>query len=122
MITINEQSTGRVLLTFRDDNNNLIVPTTLQYAITDSVSGVAVVALTSLSPTASTYDLIITAAQNAIIDDTQDTEERVISVVFTYTGGSQATGEYRYLVKHLQVFAPASPPPDGGYDDGGVWT
>lgn len=121
MITINERSTGRVTLTFMDDSNQLVVPATAQYAITDATSGTFVVALGNFSPapTGATYDLIVTADQNAIIDGDQDAEERIISVVFTYSG-KQATAEYHYLVKRLKVFAATGTSQDG-YDDGGTW-
>ena len=105
MIIINEKTTGSIPLTFSALVNGVVTavtPDTLQCSIIDAASGTVVRALAAVSPapSASTYDLAITAAENSIQNVAHLQEIRIVTVIFTYSGG-QATGEYRYAVRNL---------------------
>lgn len=83
-IPVNEKSTYLINLVFKDEAGNLIAPNTATYRIDDVDSGTAILAETTFIPSSSSHDLIVTAAQNAILDATKDYERRLVTVKITY--------------------------------------
>jgi hypothetical protein len=100
METVNEESVAVVTAIFMDEDDNLVTPSAASYQVDDLATGTSLIAETAFTPTSGTYDVIIPAAQNAIIDTTRSYETKVVTVSFTYGTGS-AYAEYRYRVKNL---------------------
>jgi hypothetical protein len=99
---VNEKSTSLLTFSFFDEIEAAVAPTTVQYRIDDLHSGTAILALTTLTgPFTATLDIVITSAQNALVLQTHTFEMRLVTVIFTYGGSKQGTGEYKYLVKNL---------------------
>jgi len=103
---VNEKSTALLTLSFFDESELAVSPSAVTYRIDDAASGTAILALTTLTgPFSTTKDIVITSAQNAIINNTHSFEMRIVTVEFDYSGGKHATGEYKYMVKNLSGVA-----------------
>ena len=100
METVNEKSVCVVTPVFTDEDKNLVTPTAASYRVDDLATGAAVVASTSITPVTGTYDIVIAASSNAIIDTTRSYETKVVTVNWTFGTGT-ANAEYRYRVKNL---------------------
>lgn len=102
MIIINEKSTLVLRLGFKDGSAQAVVPTAGRYRIDDVNSDSQILDWTDFTPSASTHDLTITSAQNAIISNALESEKKLVTVDVTYgTDGKKITGEYIYIVKNL---------------------
>ena len=107
MIQVNERSTAVLSMTFTDETKAPVIPTSARYCVLDELSGTVLSGWTSFTPTVASYDLTISQDNNRIIDDSRDTEVRIVTVVFEYYYGSkQCTGEFRYEVKNLTSVPP----------------
>jgi len=99
----NESSTTTVLLKFTDYDNVPVVPLTCSYRVDDRTSGQSVIVDTPLYPIITMYSLVIDAADNDLINQANQSEERVVTVEYTYAGGVK-TDEYVYILKNLQFY------------------
>jgi len=99
-LTINDRTTLVLTLTFRDEDDALVVPTAATYRIDDVLTGSVVKARTSLTGLASSMELEITSAQNAAIGEAT-LQERVVTVEFDYGASRHGSDEYRYYVRNL---------------------
>jgi hypothetical protein len=100
-LTINERSTMLLPISFKDENGVLTVPETAVYRIDDPASFTAIVPRTAL-PLESSQNIEIRPDQNRIIDEQSTSEERVVTVDWTYHNNlRRGTDEYRYRVKNL---------------------
>lgn len=104
---VNQGSTYILGLTFRDEGNNLVTPSSARYRVDveggNAVTGNNSTAWVSFTPTGNTYDLVITANQNALANNTVDREERIVTVDFTYSpDGYKQPTEYRYMLVRLK--------------------
>jgi hypothetical protein len=101
-----EGSTYPILLEFVDGNNNAVTPSAARYRI-DNVGGNSITgnnanAWVSFTPSGNTYELVITANENAVANANNRREERTVTVEFTYGANSyKQTGEYRFMLKNL---------------------
>jgi len=103
MKVINENTTLVVALSFTDEDEEAVIPNSAYYSLYDVASGTAIVERTAFSPAAATHDLTITAAQNAILDDTLDVEKKRLTVEIQFgTDNKAAVDEYIYAVKNLE--------------------
>lgn len=100
METVNEESVAVVTVIFMDEDDNLVTPSAATYKVHDLATGTELIASTAFTPSSGTYDVIVPAAQNAIIDTTRSHETKVVTVSFTYGTGT-ANAEYRYRVRNL---------------------
>lgn len=102
MDTVNENSTSYVAVDFRDKRNRLAVPTAVSYRIDCLTTGAQVKPWTAIDPAAS-VEIVITAAENAILGG-NERERRVVSVIAAYGLGSedQASDDFSYDVLNLQ--------------------
>lgn len=98
---INESTTLLVDVSFWDEDGVAAIPSSATYRIDDVYSGTVIQAATSMGSMAATITVEITAAQNALIDATQNKEERIITVDWRYGSNRRGTDEYRYVVKNL---------------------
>ncbi|GIW77904.1 MAG: hypothetical protein KatS3mg104_2967 [Phycisphaerae bacterium] len=96
----NEDSTGQIVVTFKDENGDLFVPSSVTYRIDDVYSGQPVVGETSVSP-ASVVTITISPGDNVIINDDRASELRRVTVKAAYNGG-QIVDSVDYRVKNLK--------------------
>jgi hypothetical protein len=101
---IKEQNTYRVRASFKDDTGAAVTATSGSYRVDDITGGVVteVIANTSLIPTTTYYDIIIPASSNAILDQSHDEEERLVTVQFMYGASRRGAGEYEYTIQNLR--------------------
>jgi hypothetical protein len=106
METINEKSTYVVTATFKDENGILTTPTACSYNLYNLTSAYSVLTNTPVTVSASSHDFTISSDQNAIRRTVNDYEQMIITIDFTYDGGSKrGTAEYRYLIKNLKALS-----------------
>jgi len=100
MLSITEQSTGYLTVSFYDKTGALAVPSSATYRIDDKDTGQAVRASTALTP-ASAIEITLTKADNTILNDAGRNEERRVTVISVYSATDQVTDEYIYKVINL---------------------
>jgi len=103
---VDEGSSSVLTITFTDRNGNLQVPFNAVYRIDEATQeggfDSEVRADTAVPSLASPCDLALTPADNAIVDQTRAFEERVVTVVSTYSANDVKKDEYRYRVRNLR--------------------
>lgn len=100
LFSVNERTTLVLTLSFKDEDGVAVVPATATYRIDDVLTETAILAATPLTGLASSIEVEITSAQNALISGVA-LEERIVTVEFTYGAGRRGTSEYRYNVRGL---------------------
>lgn len=100
----NEESSGYIVWTFRDKNKVLSTPTAIEYKIHNKADNTAILTTTAISP-ASSVEILITSVQNAILDQTLEYEEHVMTITASYGLGDQIVEEAVFKVKNLQFVA-----------------
>ena len=105
---VNERCQCKLKLTFYDENNVLLIPTTLSYNIKDMYSDTTIKTVTTVSPSTSSYTITITSAENAILDNTLMVEKRKVTAQW-YSGTTLVgTADYEYdLVNKFYVLLSA---------------
>ena len=107
MKLVNERTSVILLMKFTDENKLAVVPDSGEYQITDELTGTVLTSWTSFSPTATSHPLAINQTNNRILDDTNESEVRIVSVVTQYSGSTkQCTEEFKYEVKNLVCVPP----------------
>ena len=98
---INEGSSCTLVLTFKDDYGALVTPDSATYKIDDVRTETSIVGETIIPVNSSSYDLLITAAQNAILG--QGNENHEVTIKFTYSGGLKTgTASYLYEIDNFR--------------------
>jgi hypothetical protein len=95
-----EKSTAVLTVSFKDENGNPVTPSSGSYRIDDVASGEEVTADTPFTPVGSSHDIEITPAENAM-QGTGLSEDRRVTLSFTYSGTKQGKAEYIYRLKNL---------------------
>lgn len=103
---ITEGTSAVLTLKFTDERGRAATPSAGRYQISDLLSGSTITDWTPFTPSTSSYDLSITAAENTVLDSSKPEEVRVISVILTYTGSRQSTGVYQYGLTPMQAYPP----------------
>lgn len=98
MDIVNEGSAFSIQVTFRDQDGNAIVPTSIQYRI-DNEDGTELKGATSVSP-ASTVEILITENETRILDPRNGMEKRYLLIEFTY-GTKKGKELYVFGVRNL---------------------
>jgi hypothetical protein len=101
MESVNEGTTSILILTFKDENGDPVIPLSGTYRIDDLDSGTGITGDTGFTPSLSTYNLVIGATANRILSGAAEKELRRVTVTFQYGASGQGTGEYFYEVKNL---------------------
>jgi hypothetical protein len=104
MEIVNEKSTCILTVSFKDEDGAAVVPSSGNYRIDvlnadgtySQVKGDA--ALPSL---AAEVDIEITDEENAMLDPAVNSEQRVVTVTFSYGTGKAGSAEYFYRLKNL---------------------
>jgi hypothetical protein len=102
MLTVNENTTLVMALGFTNEDLAPVVPGASQYRLDDVSPGAEILGWTDFLPEEDTHDLIITAAQNAIINSALAVEKKRLTLKLTYSDDhKEATAQYIYAVKNL---------------------
>ncbi len=99
---INESSSCKITLTFRNENNELFTPTMGTIKIIDVKSGTVIREALAFTPTSYSYTFTVSAYENRILNRKNIIETRKVYITFTYSGTLQGTDEYDYEVRNLK--------------------
>ena len=97
----NELQTIYLYVSLIDQDGNPVVPTEVTYRVDDVASGQNIVPDTVIYPTASEFTIRIAPDENYIVEQSNQFEERVVTVIAKYNT-DQKTAEFRYLLRNLQ--------------------
>lgn len=100
LATVNERSTSYLTITFKDKDGNLAAPSSATYQINCMTTGTEIKADTALGG-GSSVEVTISAAENALIDQTNRLERRRVTVDASFAGGQEHHEEFDYYVKNL---------------------
>lgn len=106
MYQVNEHDEFELTVTFRTAAGVLAAPTTISYRI-DAADGTEILDDTAVTPTATSVVLTLGYDANAILDDTLEFEDHVVTLTAGYgTDGNgdprQVTRQFQYQVKNLE--------------------
>lgn len=99
-----ERTTFVITVSFTDEDDNPVTPTTATYRLDDKESRTTIISSTSIGSPSSSVDIVITSDQNFIIRSRKEYEIRRLTVEFDYEGSggpSHGTAEYRYKLVNL---------------------
>ena len=99
--TVNEESSAFLTVSFYDKNDELTTPNSAQYHLHCLTNNTEVRAWTALSP-ASVIEIGLDADDNAIIDQWNHTELRLVTIEAYYGASDKLTTVFKYLVKNLR--------------------
>lgn len=103
METVPERSRKSYRVSFRGDDGEPVIPSTVRYRVDDEESGTELVAWTTVSP-ASRVTISIPASANRILDDDNTREVKVLTVQSDASTDDQQSQEERYQVMNLSGF------------------
>lgn len=103
MKTINEGSTGRLILRFYDKYGRGIVPESVRYRIDDVDSNDEVREWTEITPESYEHTLLLTRTDNDIIatSGNPEYERRRVTIEYIYNTDEYVTDEIYYRVRNL---------------------
>lgn len=97
---VNEGSTSVLSISFYDENGSAIIPYSVDYRIDDE-SGEEIKKNTSVTP-GETVEITISSTENRILNKSKPIEKRIVSVKYTWSGGSKVGYDhYEYIVRNL---------------------
>jgi hypothetical protein len=99
---INEGSTAWLEVAFLDRDGLPETPVGVTYRIDCLTNDSEVTADSSLSP-GSSVEVVLSAADNQMIDETKETEHRRVTVTATYGAGQAHIERFDYLVQNLRA-------------------
>lgn len=99
--TLNEGSTGYLTVAFTDKDGAAATPSTVSYRIDCMTNGQEVKDDTAVTP-ASSVKIELGAADNAIIDQANPFEKRIVTVTADYGVDDACVDEFIYAVKNMQ--------------------
>ncbi len=101
MDEINDQNTCILAVSFKDENGDPVTPSSGKYKINDFASGSVIKPETSFIPSGSSHNITISSAENKIINESKETETRIVTVIWTYDS-KKGTAEFIYKIKNLK--------------------
>ena len=110
MDEINERTSYTLTISFYDEDNVAVVPTTAVYRIDDVTTGTEIRSSTTCgSVMATSMDVLITHDENSMVAENHTYETRRVTVEFTYGSPTKhGTDEYLYKVRNLPGVSTAS--------------
>lgn len=96
MTTVNEGSTAYLTANFKDKDSVLAAPTTISYRIDCLTNGSEVKDDTAFTPAASSIEIELTKTDNALINQANYAERRLVTVTGTYGDDDEIIQEYEY--------------------------
>ena len=100
ILTVTEQSTAYLTVSFYDKADALAVPVSVTYRIDDANTGASIRAATSLTP-ASQIEITLDKNDNTILNTNAKYEHSLVTVISVYGATDQVTDEYVYTVLNL---------------------
>ena len=97
---VNEKTSAYLTVAFLDKAGVAAIPASVTYRIDCLTTGTAILADTSLTP-ASSIEIAITPAQNAILSDGNASETKRITVKASYGVSDGVNAQYDYTVTNL---------------------
>jgi hypothetical protein len=98
---VNESSWAQATVSFFDENGNAFTPATVDYKIDCLTTGKAIQPWTTAGVPSAVMTIAITASQNAIINEGNSTEEKLLTVRANFGMPTQFTSQYEYQVENL---------------------
>lgn len=98
---VDEGSTSELTVEFKDKDGQPAAPATLTYRVDCLTNDQEVRGDTVLTP-AATVTIKLTPTDNAIIDQGNDVEERLVTVKAGYGADDAENRDYRYAVRNLK--------------------
>jgi len=98
---VNEESTAYLTVTLLDKDGAEEAPSSATYRIDCLTNGQEIRDDTALTPAAS-IEITLGAADNAIINQENTTERRLVTVTASYGADDELNDEYEYNVKNLR--------------------
>ena len=96
MTTVNEGSTCYLDVSFKDKEGVLAAPTSISYRIDCITNDEEIKDDTVFAPPASSIEIEIDSTDNAIIDQDNNSERRLVTVTGTYGAEDKIVEEYEY--------------------------
>ncbi|MCK5613136.1 hypothetical protein KAR91_65285 [Candidatus Pacearchaeota archaeon] len=101
MTTVNEGSTCYLDVSFKDKDGVLAAPTSISYRIDCITSDQEIKDDTDFGAPAASIEIEIDSADNAIIDQANNSERRLVTVTGTYGAEDKIVEEYEYDVMNM---------------------
>lgn len=98
---VNEGSTAYLTVTFLDKDGNQAAPTSITYRIDCLTTGTQVKGDTVVTPAAQ-VEITLGADDNAIQDQTNENEERLVTIEASYGASDGVKDSYRYILRNLK--------------------
>lgn len=99
---IKEGSSEPLTITFKNEDGDLVVPTSVTYRIDDVSTGQSILADTNYPTPTSTITITILPAYTAILNQTNLSELREVTVKSTFAGGKAQNLSIPYEVVNLR--------------------
>jgi hypothetical protein len=96
---VDDKTSARLAVSLYDFDDVLALPTLLSYSIHDGDTGTEIRAETAITP-ASSFTIALNAADNTILDNVKDFEERVVTVNAKYGPSDELHGAFEYKVRN----------------------
>lgn len=100
MLLVTEGSAVELSAAIRGDDGSLVAPTTIKYRLDCETTGQSITAWTTLTPETIT-PIPILATANAILDDSNSYEDRVVTVMTNEGLANQQVQVQKYRVENL---------------------
>lgn len=100
MRKVNEGTAATLTVKFKDQAGDPLVPTAISYTIWCETTGTSVLGSTAVTAAAS-VSIVLTGANNAIINAANASETKLVTLSVTLPGSLPQKGEYRYRVMNL---------------------
>ncbi len=101
MTTVNEGSTCYLDVSFKDKDGVLAAPTSISYRIDCLTTGAEIKEATVFSPPASSIEIEIDKTENAIQDQSNNSERRLVTVTGSYGAEDDIVEEFEYDVMNM---------------------
>ncbi len=101
MIEVKEKDSYDIEISFKDSKGIPVTPTSVVYRVDDVSSETKVIEDATIYPSSSTFTITIPSTSNALLDQANDREERVVTISVYYGTISRKNLEHRYVIKNL---------------------
>jgi hypothetical protein len=106
MLTISEQSRQKFAVSFKDEDYQPFVPTTVRYRLDDKTDDITTVILDwqAVATLGARIEILIPSSANAILNDQNTYETRVLTIQSDYGTDNQLSEDETYRIRNLQGF------------------
>lgn len=102
MVEINEKSTAHLIISFFDETDIGVIPTTAKYSVIDKISGTVIRQMTTFDPIATSHTIQLSTTDNQIVNPDNNVEKRVVTVEWDYGDDGHGIQSLEYHVRNLQ--------------------